>query len=758
MFWVDASSEGNADNSFVMISFRAGKGGDPSAAIEWLSQTSDPWLLILDNANDPEMDLSRFFPIAGNGDILVTTRNPSAQIYSTIGSFQFKGMDPEEAITLLLRLAYPEKEPHTSSREPAEVIASELGYLALALKQAATTIRRSFLPLERYLESFLGCRKALLSRPNIRGATDVNIIATWELPFTGITNRTSQRYQDAVDLIHVFAFMHFASIPASVLSRSSDGVKQLNLKTRLPALFEPKTTQAIQDRVLTASRVLYDHSIISITELDETSKGQPYEPASTLCFSFHPAIHQWARERLDDNQQRHWLDCAASILTHSISPNLETSGRAFRRQLLPHIESCISLLKSTYPDLPRTMNHAANLERFCLVYAENGMWKLAKSWQLKVVDFRTKHLGKQHTDTINAQQSLANTYWNLFEIEKCGKLHNQIRDAHWWVRPSIVDWVTCPFRPVHRLYCMTLDELTRCLWLGGNRELSRYTGERAVEALKKELGDDDPITLNAIFNLARTYLHLGEHTKSHEMLVHTLQKRMHFFGPDHPDTLMARNELGMCLCAQKLNLADAECHVHSALEIRKRVLGEEHAYTLWSVNDLSKIYCERRKFVEAAHMLEEIVPIVKRTLGEEHAGMIMTKSNLSRAYIYCDKWEEAGQLIRQLLEVVPSHHPDRIQAIWGYACVLVYEGDLNKAESCCNELFLKMSATKTGLETNNPRVVAVAEVLLTVLEKQGREHDIMQLKRRFPRLDDREVMQSIYHMPMGKVRRLAQHS
>lgn len=191
------------------------------------------------NANDPEMDLSRFFPIAGNGDILVTTRNPSAQIYSTTGSFQFKGMDPEEAITLLLQLAYPEKEPHSSSRKPAEVIASELGYLALTLKQAATTIRRSFLPLERFLESFLGCRKALLSRPNIRGATDVNIIATWELPFTGITNRTSQRYQDAVDLIHVFAFMHFASIPANVLSRSSNGVKQLNLKTRLPALFEP---------------------------------------------------------------------------------------------------------------------------------------------------------------------------------------------------------------------------------------------------------------------------------------------------------------------------------------------------------------------------------------------------------------------------------------------------------------------------------------------------------------------------------------
>ena len=71
---------------------------------------------------------------------------------------------------------------------------------------------------------------------------------------------------------------------------------------------------------------------------------------------------------------------------------------------------------------------------------------------------------------------------------------------------------------------------------------------------------------------------------------------------------------------------------------------------------------------------------------------------------------------------------------------------------------MKMSAAKKALETDNPRVVAVAEVLLTVFEKQGREHDIMQLKGRFPRLDDKEVMQSIYHMPMGKVRRLAWHS
>jgi hypothetical protein len=109
-----------------------------------------------------------------------------------------------------------------------------------------------------------------------------------------------------------------------------------------------------------------------------------------------------------------------------------------------------------------------------------------------------------------------------------------------------------------------------------------------VDALTKDLGHDDPLTLNAIFNLARTYFHLGEHSKSYGLLLQVQEKRTHFFGPDHPDTLMVRNEIGMCLCAQRVRLDESERHVHSVLESCKRVLGEEHAYTLWSVNDLSR--------------------------------------------------------------------------------------------------------------------------------------------------------------------------
>lgn len=705
------------------------------------------------------MDLPKFIPAAGNGHILITTRNPGAQLYHTVGSFQFRGMDPEEAITLLLRLAYPEGEPQNTTqhyRQHAGSIASELGYLALALKQAAFTIRSKLLSLERYLKSLLGCRKALLSRPMVNTAADANIIATWELPFTGISSGKTTDYRDAVDLIHIFAFMHFVSIPSSVFSLCSDKFKlSKHPRVRPSALVEPKSIQMVEDRILTAARVLYDHSIISITGVGAESGGEPTtRNMPRKYFTLHPAIHQWARERLEQAEQLTWLECTAAILEHSISTNMEMSGRTFRRLLLPHIESCMSLLESAYPGLPETHEQASHLEKFGHVYAEAGLWKKARSLQLRVVNFRIKTLGRRDPSTIGAQKSLANTYWNLFEVKHCLEVQRDVLSTQFWSRPSISDWMVWPpWRPLHVSYCATLDDLTRALWLAGLRDLSKRTGTRAVDGLMRSLGPDDPLTLSAMFNLARTYLHMNEHERSHDLLVQVLAAREHFFGLEHPDTLMTRNELGMNLCAQRVKLFEAERLVRGVLESRRRVLGEEHPYTLWSVNDLSKVCCELRRFDEAREMLEEIVPVVRRTLGDEHVGMIMTKSNLSRVYILCNMWESAGELIRELRQIIPVDHPDWIHAEWGHAFVLLhYENKPEEAEKCCTEILSRVFETRV-LAPDNARVIATAELLLQIYQEQRREDEIVELKEKFPQLATNEARSSIDHLPLPQLRR-----
>jgi hypothetical protein len=489
---------------------------------------------------------------------------------------------------------------------------------------------------------------------------EANIITTWEIPFRKIVDRASIDHKDAVDLMHTFAFMHHETIPESIFQRSWAGLRStIHSSTQpYPDVLQSVWTEGAQARFRGAIGVLCDHSIIE------------YEPDKGLC-TMHPVVHNWARDRLCDTEQIYWLRCTTTILAECISPNLETSGRQFRTLLLPHINSCLQLQKSQNSRDLETPRGATEMEKFAWVYAENGQWKSARQLQERVVQYRIKSLGRQHQDTIRAQNSLGQTLWNLFDIKAAGEVQRAVLDALRWNRPSFADWMIWPvWLPTHTAYCLALSEVTSILWLAGNRSLSKWTGERAVAGLKQRLGLEDPMTLKAMFHLARTYLHLGEKEKCHELLLWVLKRQKRYFGLQHPDTLMTRNELGMLLCASKQHIFAAQRLVENMLQARKQLFGDEHAYTLWSVNDLSKIYIEIGRTEDAVTLLEDIVPVVTRTLGDDHVGMSMTKSNLGRAYFVCERWKEAEEIVSPLLAGIPPSHPDLIHAMYGYAHIL----------------------------------------------------------------------------------------
>lgn len=711
--------------------------------MHWLSRTSKLWLLVIDNADDPEMDVSKYFPAGGGGHIIITTRNPSVSINATVGQIRFTGMDPEEAITLLLRSAYPQDDSNGSRQQKrplAQGIASELGYLALALAQAGATIRRNIYTIERYLHYYLGHRRKMMSYPKIRSAEEANIISTWEIPFQRIVRRRSAEHRDAVDLMHVFAFMHFESIPESVFHSSWEVSEVSHFgSTELPGIFAVNSigNEDASARLRRAIGILCEYSIID------------HDPIKGFC-SFHPVVHEWARERLAPEEQNKWLTYATAILARCISSSLEPSGQKFRRLLLPHIDSCLRALQSRHSSLPDTAKRAIEIERFASVYAENGLWKQARALQERVVDFRVKVLGRRHGETTRAQRSLGLTLWNLFEIEKAIRLQLQVLKSHWLFRPSFADWMIWPpWKPDHVSYCLALDDLTLTLWLAGIRDRSKQTGERAVNGLMKRLGPEDPRTLNAMFNLGRTYLHLGDQRRCRELFLWVIRLRKRFFGMDHPDTLMTRNEIGMSMCARKVHLAVAERLVKNVLEARKKSLGEEHAYTLWSINDLSKIYCERGRPHDAAKMLEEIIPIIVRTLGERHVGMSMTRANLARAYFLADKWNEAEDTISKLLPMIPRSHPDWVHAMSGYVQVRIHLGQLKEAERDANEL-LDMITEQKVLALDHPRTVAIAEQLFVIYRRQGQLDRIREIQQRVPVSDEKKNMTLFDMLPVER--------
>jgi hypothetical protein len=104
------------------------------------------------------MDVSRYFPAGGRGHIILTTKNPNNVVHATIDDANFREMEEEDAITLLLKAAQQpgtEEYKDLGRRKLAKPIISALGYLAIAIIHAGATIRRGI----STLEGIYGCMR-----------------------------------------------------------------------------------------------------------------------------------------------------------------------------------------------------------------------------------------------------------------------------------------------------------------------------------------------------------------------------------------------------------------------------------------------------------------------------------------------------------------------------------------------------------------------------------------------------------------------
>jgi hypothetical protein len=106
-----------------------------------LANTSHAWLLVFDNANDPNLSLGLYLPTEERGDIIITSRNPGYQPYNIVGSQEVERLPLDDSVSLLTKIIYGATSPSQQDMEEGNKIVEALGYLALAVVQAGAYIR-----------------------------------------------------------------------------------------------------------------------------------------------------------------------------------------------------------------------------------------------------------------------------------------------------------------------------------------------------------------------------------------------------------------------------------------------------------------------------------------------------------------------------------------------------------------------------------------------------------------------------------------
>ena len=128
-----------------------------------------------------------------------------------------------------------------------------------------------------------------------------------------------------------------------------------------------------------------------------------------------------------------------------------------------------------------------------------------------------------------------------------------------------------------------------------------------------------------------TYEDLGLYPEAQAQLERALELRRRVLGDDHADTLIVMSSLGSLDTATKEGRAgrtpSGEC-----IDIARRERGEDDATTLQILNNLALTYKNEGKYAQAEPLYKNVLEIRRRVLGEEHDDTLVSMNNLAMLY------------------------------------------------------------------------------------------------------------------------------
>ena len=127
LFWVDVSTETLAVSGFLNIADRLQIPVQTlDKARQGLINMQEPWLLILDNADDPHVHYQRYLPTGSLGVVILTSPNDECHRYATEKYITLDGLSDDKARELLFRAACVPHGENSTLEEGAPVVASLL--------------------------------------------------------------------------------------------------------------------------------------------------------------------------------------------------------------------------------------------------------------------------------------------------------------------------------------------------------------------------------------------------------------------------------------------------------------------------------------------------------------------------------------------------------------------------------------------------------------------------------------------------------
>ena len=481
VWWITAADAAQVEAGLAGLAGRlcptvavAGTTSDAAGwATGWL-QAHDRWLLILDNVEDPA-DVEPLLGQLDGGHVIVTSRRDTdwGRLADPV---RLDVLESDAAAqVLILRTGQHD----SADKEAAAQIAAELGFLPLALDQAAAYIVQQRISPAAYLGSL---RRNPARMHAAATSAQRTIARLWDLHITAISGRNPA----AARLLGVIACYAPDAIPRDMLGGDApreDTDEALGLLASYSMISLTSETVSIH-RLLQA---------VILTRPDLTADGGVPSPRNTA---------------LD------WLAAAIPDV-----PQTNMAGWPLLRVLIPHAET----LTGHFPPGEQSVALGRVQNDIAVFLHSQGDYMQALPLLQRALAISEAALGPDHPTTAAALGNLALTYGALGRPAEALPLEERalaISEA--------------ALGPDHPTTAVCLGNLAVTYGHLGRPAEALPLQERALAITEAALGPDHPTTAAALGNLAVTYGHLGRPAEALPLEERALAISEAALGPDHP--------------------------------------------------------------------------------------------------------------------------------------------------------------------------------------------------------------------------------